>query len=370
MAGTRVVIARYLYTLKVNPKIISQIINLIVVKPGYPSLLVITEFLEECGITCEIEPCVNRFQNKIVPDFFLAPIKDDDNALVLVLTVDLQNVVYMDGQNQITKEEYKTFFAKWSGEIIKFSISDIGAIEERVNVLRKSERDQRILIPTIRNIRSVSILAEAPIYLFCRKVSIYFSYLLIKLKVRPNWITFLWLICIVVAACLFAKGEYPWSVRAGSCFILLGYIFDNSDGEVARMTQTFSHIGGYLDTIAHALSGIILIFGATLGIYAVTGDHGVLKSGLVCILGGAIYNYLFGQLNYWRNQNRNYGIFHPVLIPLFWVFPIDLNLFLIGGMLNQLPIVLKIWEIASFTLASVLCGLFFLQEYANSNSNK
>ena len=120
--------------------------------------------------------------------------------------IDDEYVVYMDGQNKITKEEYKTFCIKWSGEILTFSISDIGAIEERVNVLRKSERERRILMPTIRNIRSVAILAEAPIYLFCRKISIYFSYLFIKLKVRPNWITFLWLICIVVAAMSICEG--------------------------------------------------------------------------------------------------------------------------------------------------------------------
>ena len=84
----------------------------------------------------------------------------------------------------------------------------------------------------------------------CKQPSPYFSILFIKKGVSPNTITLLMIIFGVIGGVLFAIPFFY-----SKCFAVfaywLWYIFDCSDGEVARYTKKFSKYGKELDWVAH-----------------------------------------------------------------------------------------------------------------------
>ncbi len=89
-------------------------------------------------------------------------------------------------------------------------------------------------------------------YLISNRVSPYFSYYFIQKKVKPNTITLFMIISGVFGGLLFMLPSLWWKVL-GALLIQLWFIFDCSDGEVARYTKTFSKYGSELDYLAHLI---------------------------------------------------------------------------------------------------------------------
>lgn len=82
----------------------------------------------------------------------------------------------------------------------------------------------------------------------------------LKLKLIPNVITLLMIASGVVGGLLFAL-PYTAAKIAGIVFIHLWYVFDCSDGEVARITKRYSKFGTEIDYTAHVIDHPIMLFG-------------------------------------------------------------------------------------------------------------
>ena len=75
--------------------------------------------------------------------------------------------------------------------------------------------------------------------------------------VEPNFLTFLGFLINLVAATLFARGNFP---AAGGVMILAG-LFDMVDGRVARAQGRVTRFGAYFDSVIDRYSDVSLYFG-------------------------------------------------------------------------------------------------------------
>jgi phosphatidylglycerophosphate synthase len=78
-----------------------------------------------------------------------------------------------------------------------------------------------------------------------------------KIGVNPNVLTFIGFAINVVAAYLFAYGYFRW---AGAT-IIMGGVFDLTDGPVARTTRRVTPFGGFFDSVLDRYSDLILLVG-------------------------------------------------------------------------------------------------------------
>lgn len=109
-------------------------------------------------------------------------------------------------------------------------------------------KDVRQITP-LRNYRFNSFVG----HFISSSISPIFTYWFIKLKIKPNAITLLMISCGVIGAILFSFPNI-YSKIGGFIFFHLWFIFDCSDGEVARITKNFSKYGKEMDFIAHLIN--------------------------------------------------------------------------------------------------------------------
>ncbi|MCI5923773.1 MAG: CDP-alcohol phosphatidyltransferase family protein [Oscillospiraceae bacterium] len=81
----------------------------------------------------------------------------------------------------------------------------------------------------------------------------------IKLHLIPNVVTLCMIGSGIIGAILFAL-PFLWSKILGTIFIHLWYVFDCSDGEVARITKRFSKFGTEIDYTAHVINHPLFLF--------------------------------------------------------------------------------------------------------------
>lgn len=81
---------------------------------------------------------------------------------------------------------------------------------------------------------------------------IYTKYLL-KLNLKPNYITIMMMLFGILGAIFFSFNNVFMKIL-GVFFIHSWYILDCSDGEVARITKTFSKFGKEIDFTAHVIN--------------------------------------------------------------------------------------------------------------------
>src|SRR6185437_12886811 len=104
-----------------------------------------------------------------------------------------------------------------------------------------------------------------------RKVSIYLSVPLAKLRATPNQITVVWILLGLAADVGLGFSQYWIRVAAASIF-QLSYILDYVDGEVARLQDRTSRRGLFLDLSGHCLIKTGVFLGAEYHIAASTGQ--------------------------------------------------------------------------------------------------
>jgi phosphatidylglycerophosphate synthase len=101
---------------------------------------------------------------------------------------------------------------------------------------------------------------------FTRHVSIFFSYIFIKLAFKPNHITILMCIPGVLGAFFLSFGESYMYLISG-IFLILHDIFDTSDGEVARYLNEKTYLGIFLDNLVHFIVNTSIIYFGLIGIF-------------------------------------------------------------------------------------------------------
>lgn len=82
--------------------------------------------------------------------------------------------------------------------------------------------------------------------IFSNKISPYFSFVFIRLGVKPDTITLLMIPSAIIGGTLINFNDF-YSKLFGVILIISINIWDTSDGEVARFTKVFSKNGKFLD---------------------------------------------------------------------------------------------------------------------------
>lgn len=99
-----------------------------------------------------------------------------------------------------------------------------------------------------------------------RKISIYFTWLLLHTPITANGVTILLLMSGILGAVFLAIGRY-WYAIGGVLLLQLHLILDCVDGEVARYRQTSSWFGIYFDNTAHGIILGLMFAGIGWGVY-------------------------------------------------------------------------------------------------------
>ena len=134
--------------------------------------------------------------------------------------------------------------------------------------------------PTIKNLRKViGRPNEIDPYAkyFIRPISIWFTWIFVRTPLSANHVTIIQEIFGIIGAVLFAYGRFV----LGAIFLQLGFIMDNSDGEVARWKNQQSERGKFLDLIGHMIVIPFYFFGLGLGLYLQQGYIITLIMGLL-----------------------------------------------------------------------------------------
>ena len=124
--------------------------------------------------------------------------------------------------------------------------------------------------PTIKNLKKVIVRpSEIDPYAkyFIRPISIWFTWLFVRTPLSANHVTIIQEIFGIIGAILFVYGKFV----LGAIFLQLGFIMDNSDGEVARWKNQQSESGKFLDLICHMIVIPFYFFGLGLGLYLIHG---------------------------------------------------------------------------------------------------
>ncbi|MBL6945414.1 MAG: CDP-alcohol phosphatidyltransferase family protein [Rhodospirillales bacterium] len=132
-----------------------------------------------------------------------------------------------------------------------------------------------------------------PVFPVIRHVSARVTPVLMRTPVSANQVTALSLGFGLAGVACMAVGEWQWSV-AGAVLLVVDYILDNCDGEVARLKNQCSDFGrqfdSFVDWIVHAAFFAALGYGVSRA----TGQGLWLWLGIAAMV-GATLNFLVGR---------------------------------------------------------------------------
>lgn len=332
--------------------------------PKYPNV----ESLAECFSTWNfpitvIQPDEERL--KKMQGFFLAKVEEQYGNWILVLKLDSAGATYLNVFGNVVNKNYEDFISTikfiLTVEITQESGSiNNGQSEIKGNGFEKSKKEY----PSLLDILKVAIdRHEAVTYRLFRGLSIFFTYVFIRLNIKPVLITMLWLGCVLGASLtLFLRIDLTGRLIAAS-LIFLHYILDCSDGEVARITKRTSKFGSILEQLVHWTGMFTLVVGITLGLYRAEGNPNILILGLFCLLFDALFHFILYYSHYWYNPKRKYGRLIKISNSLNWVLPINPNLFFWCILFNSLHFSLISWTISAPILIVLLASPYLLGEY-------
>lgn len=104
------------------------------------------------------------------------------------------------------------------------------------------------------------------VYLFVRKLSFYPTWLCLKLGISANQVTLSSILIGMLGCLLFAFGG-NMNIVLGAIFINMWAVLDCVDGNLARLLNTKSKYGWFLDSITGFMLNSILLFCIGIGIY-------------------------------------------------------------------------------------------------------
>ncbi len=117
-----------------------------------------------------------------------------------------------------------------------------------------------------------------------RKISGFISGFLSRTPVTPNQVTFISLILGIISGIFFSLGEYTYTITAGLLYFI-STVFDQCDGEVARLKQMETEFGRKLDIIVDAIVNTVIVIGITIAVYMKMGSVLVIIAGFFAMTG-------------------------------------------------------------------------------------
>jgi phosphatidylglycerophosphate synthase len=112
----------------------------------------------------------------------------------------------------------------------------------------------------------------------------------VRLGLRPNHVTIIGLLLVIIAGLFFARGSYGWGLLAGWLMTFL----DTVDGKLARVTVTSSRFGHYFDHMIDLVHPPIwyILWGVGLGV----SQLGVIGISLAAAYWLIVAGYVVGRL--------------------------------------------------------------------------
>ena len=134
----------------------------------------------------------------------------------------------------------------------------------------------------------------------------------VRFGIRPNHVTFIGLVLVILAGVLFARGQYGWGLLAGWVMTLL----DTVDGKLARVTVTSSRFGHYFDHVIDLVHPPFwyVLWGLGLGMSYPDGGGWFSLTALFlwCIVIGYVLGRLIEGLFSWGLGGFEIFCWHPV----------------------------------------------------------
>lgn len=159
-----------------------------------------------------------------------------------------------------------------------------------------------------------------------RPVSIRFSKILVNFNITPNQISFFSFMLSMIAAGLFALGNYGY-LALGGIIAQFASIIDGSDGEVARLKYLSSDYGGWFDAVLDRYADAFLLFGLTLYVYSQNQSTFALGVGFLAIIGSFMLSYTADKYDRLIKNRIQKGIRLGRDVRVFLIF--------LGAILNQ-----------------------------------
>lgn len=162
----------------------------------------------------------------------------------------------------------------------------IMAVDIKDNLCIEVVSRQRLQEYERRLYNSLGTLVDGPIVdkYINRKISRIITKQLVKTPITPNQTTFLSLVIGVVAAGFFWLGGY-WNCLAGGLVFQLSFIFDQCDGEIARLKFLESRIGCWFDAFCDSIIRTFIILGMTGSLYIEANQPLILILGILSSIG-------------------------------------------------------------------------------------
>jgi phosphatidylglycerophosphate synthase len=113
-----------------------------------------------------------------------------------------------------------------------------------------------------------------------RSISLFITKILLYFPVTPNMVTSVGILITILATVLFASGTYSYMLIA-SILVLLAYVCDCIDGEIARCKKISSIKGSFYDDLSYALIETLPIIGITIGLYKNFNNEYIFYAGLI-----------------------------------------------------------------------------------------
>src|SRR5471032_865335 len=139
---------------------------------------------------------------------------------------------------------------------------------------------------------------------FDRKISGAISQQLLKTPITPNQITIFLTLLGVGAGYLMSQRGYLAKVE-GSLVFLLTSILDGCDGEVARVKQMTSRIGGWLDLWGDNVVHVAVFYGLGVGLYKDTGHLVYVTLGQAAVA-GTLVSASLASYQTWRKGQSSF----------------------------------------------------------------
>jgi len=124
-----------------------------------------------------------------------------------------------------------------------------------------------------------------------RKISGFITGFLVRTPVTPNQVTVISLILGLIAAVIFSFGGHTHTITAGLIFFLC-IVFDQCDGEVARIKNMETEFGRSFDIIVDSIVSAAIVARITFALYKASGSGFHIIIGLLAIIGISISIFL------------------------------------------------------------------------------
>jgi len=159
-----------------------------------------------------------------------------------------------------------------------------------------------------------------------RPISTRISKFLVNFNITPNQISFVSFVLSMIAAGLFALGNY-WFLAIGGIVAQFASIIDGSDGEVARLKYLSSDYGGWLDAVLDRYADAFLLFGLTWYVYSQDLSPWALGIGFLAIIGSFMLSYTADKYDNLMKKRTKKGLRMGRDVRVFLMF--------LGAILNQ-----------------------------------